>query len=75
MEVAGKREMGHETSDSLKKLSSKHGAPQSVQLGDGCLPREPDDLASLGDAGWRESARFLKICPFHMRQLRSAAIG
>ena len=30
MEVAGKREMGHETSDSLKKLSSKHGGQQSA---------------------------------------------
>jgi hypothetical protein len=29
----------------------------------------------LGDDGWRESARFLKICAFQMVQLRFAAIG
>jgi hypothetical protein len=26
----------------------------------------------LGDDGWRESARFLKICAFQMVQLRFA---
>src|SRR5262249_36623108 len=34
--------------------------------GEGCLPSEPDDLATLRDDGWRESARFLKIRAFQM---------
>src|SRR5215471_10144086 len=38
----------------------------SVQIGEGCLPCEPDDLATLRDDGWRESARFLKIRAFQM---------
>ena len=38
----------------------------SIQISERRLPGEPDDLATLGDDGRRESARFLKICTFQM---------
>ena len=57
----------------LSVSSMRAKKARAVQISERCLPREPD--STLSDDGWRESARFLKICPFQMRQLGSAAIG